>query len=70
MNKHYSNKKITSVGKNILEILIENESKGLSLNEILEEVKEEKELVLTSLNELFNYNACVVLKNEKYYFEA
>ena len=51
-------------------MLCENESDGLSLKEIIEKSKEEKELVITVLDELLNYNVCVVLKDEKYCIEV
>jgi len=70
MKKHYTYKKIQKVKSKIFNMLCENESDGLSLKEIIEKSKEEKELVITVLDELLNYNVCVVLKDEKYSIEV
>jgi len=70
MGKCCCYKKVQRVKETILNLLSENEKAGLSLNEILEKVKGEKDIALTALDELVNYNVLVVFKNEKYYFEA
>lgn len=70
MKKHYTYKTISDCKKKILEALLENEKSGLSFKEIMDKVKEEKELILTSIDELFNYNCLVSYEDDKYYFRA
>lgn len=70
MKKYYTFTRIRNAKTKILNMLGENEGSGVALTEILEKTREEKELVLTALDDLLNYNACVVLKDDKYYFEA
>lgn len=70
MKKHFSYQEIGRVKKNILEILIENEKDGLSFSEIMDKLKEEKELILSVLDELLNYSCLVTTYEERYYFRA
>lgn len=70
MKKHFSYQEIGRVKKNILEILIENEKDGLSFSEIMDKLKEEKELILTALDELLNYSCLVATYEERYYLRA